>query len=145
MKERWHGARQISVSLQKKKLCCLSAVIVGWIMSGSDVQCCVVHLQTLSNSSLHSDCTLGLSVRKRGVIFKCTHSQRHFERVIVSTRPIVSFTSWTAEALFHVHNFNRAEFKRTVRKVYSRWYELQRCLGEKRWCVKIINLYYFSE
>lgn len=61
------------------------------------------------------------------------------------TRPIVSFTSWTAEALFHVHNFNRAEFKRTVRKVYSRWYELQRCLGEKRWCVKIINLYYFSE
>lgn len=55
---------------KKKKLCCLSAVIVGWIMSGSDVQCCVVHLQTLSNSSLHSDCTLGLSVRKRGVIFK---------------------------------------------------------------------------
>lgn len=60
----------LSIPSKKKKLCCLSAVIVGWIMSGSDVQCCVVHLQTLSNSSLHSDCTLGLSVRKRGVIFK---------------------------------------------------------------------------
>ena len=58
VKERWHGARQISASLQRKRLCSLSALIVGWIMSGSDHQRFILHLRTLSNSSVHSDCTL---------------------------------------------------------------------------------------
>lgn len=138
--------RQTDLSIPSKKKAMLSECCHCWLdyvwVRCSMLRCAFTNpLKQLPALRLHS----WSFCQKTRCDFQMTHSQRHFERLIVSTRPIVSFTSWTAEALFHVHNFNRAEFKRTVRKVYSRWYELQRCLGKKRWCVKIINLYYCSE